>query len=316
MSFVQEQQQQQQIQLTKIGNVCIVTMTGSPHKANVFTLPLLQHFDSLLDKVQTQHMPCALVITGTGNFFSAGFDLQALLPATTTTTTTTTSSGASSNNNKNNTKDHDLVEYAWKVLAKLLVFPTPTIALMNGHAFGLGLFLGLACDYRLMMTTTTKDPVNNGAIDSNNNHHHQSPPTATTAPTAPNKEAKLCLPEIHLGLPLGSGFAALATCKMSRRALRTSALTGKQWNCDEAFKAGIIDDVVVVPHKDQNNNHHHGGSSQQIGYVPHQVLKMAEQLVPTATKGNLHVIKMELYGDAHAALTRPQHHTQQQRSKL
>lgn len=38
----------------------------------------------------------------------------------------------------------------WELLARLLVFPLPTCALLNGHGYGAGFFLALACDFRVM----------------------------------------------------------------------------------------------------------------------------------------------------------------------
>ena len=74
----------QQIQLhrqeynhDKGGSIFVIQFTGSPHKANVFSKPLVQRLDHLLDVVE-ENLPCTLILTGNGNFFSAGFDLQAL----------------------------------------------------------------------------------------------------------------------------------------------------------------------------------------------------------------------------------------------
>jgi len=257
--------------------VFIITFTGSPHKANVFTLPLLQRLDQLLDQVEA-NLPRALILRGTGSFFSAGFDLQAL-------------TGKSHNKSKNSSSEttipqnkppttpmdktpvgQDLVNYSWTVLARLLIFPAPTLAVFNGHAFGLGLFIGLACDHRIMLQ-----------------------PQNTTTDKNSDKKKKsggyLCLPEITIGLPLGSGFAALAKCKMTPQTLRTSALTGKQWTAQEALQAGIVDAVVSAPTNDNA--------------LPKAVLDMAQQLVSTSEKGNLSKIKMELYHETHAVLTSP-----------
>lgn len=242
---------QEQIRLERRDNVYVLTFTGAPHKANVFSIPLLQRLNQCLDEVEA-NTPCALIITGAGKFFSAGFDLEALTGETF---------------GKNNGKDDDsatgkhktvqgqeLVNFSWIVLSRLLVFPVPTIALFNGHAFGLGLFIGLACDHRIM--------VKNPAIF-------------------------LCLPEVNIGLPLGQGFAALAKCKMNPSALRTSALTGKQWNYQEALQHGIID--AVVPNVANHS-------------VPPEAMEMAEKLIATSKKGNLRKIKIELYRETYDIL--------------
>lgn len=224
----------------------MITFTGTPHKANVFDIPLLQRLNSLLDQVEEQ-LPCSLVCTGSGKFFSAGFDLQAL---------TGTAHGKGGKNDGGKTpQGQELVNYSWQVLARLLIFPAPTFCLFNGHAFGLGLFIGLACDHRIMLA----------------------------------QGGYLCLPEITIGLPLGSGFAALAKCKMDPGTLRTSALTGKKFSYKEALKAGMID-AVVSPSADTDTP------------VPQQVLDMAEQVVSTSTKGNLSEIKKELYQETRAVL--------------
>lgn len=244
--------EEQQIQLDRIGNVCVIKFTGISHRANVFTIPLLERLNSVLDEIEEKHLPCSVLFAGNGKFFSAGFDLQSL--------TGTPHKKTDSNGSKMASKTpsgQDLVNTSWKVLARLLVFPAPTIALFNGHAFGLGLFIGLACDHRVMMI---------------------------------NSKCFLCLPEITIGLPLGSGFAALAKCKMNPNALRTSALTGKKWTSSDALKEGIID--AVVPPSPEGDT-----------AMPQAVLKLAEKLVSTSEKGNLSPIKMELYHETYAVLS-------------
>jgi len=265
--------EEQQITLKRHDNdVCVITLTGTPHKANVFDLPLLQHLDRLLTLVEQEYMPCTLIIRGQGNkFFSAGFDLQALTGSGHRSSKNNQKNSNTNNNNNNSSTNNNssskatpksvqgdaLINFSWQVLNRLLVFPAPTICLLNGHAFGLGLFLALACDYRIMMMTAGQK---GGTL--------------------------LCLPEITIGLPLGSGFAALAKCKLTPQTLRTAALTGKQFTANEAFKAGIVDGTV--PFSDQE--------------ISPYVLKLAKQLVTTATKGNLSLIKQELYHETQAVL--------------
>jgi enoyl-CoA hydratase/carnithine racemase len=260
---------ERQIQLEQQGNVFIMTLTGTPHKANVFSAPLLRRLDRLLDTVEA-NLPCCLIIKGRGKFFSAGFDLQALTG--TSHKSNKANDGKQPSSSKAATAKHqgnDLVEQSWKLLARLLTFSAPTIALMNGHAFGLGLFLGLACDHRIMIQWEDE----NGEMNETFN------------------QARLCLPEITIGLPLGSGFAALAKTKLYPSTLRTAALTGKQFDCQEALHAGIIDKIARQSIDDGDTK------------IPNEVFAIAEGLVATSIKeGILTSIKMELHGDAYTAL--------------
>jgi enoyl-CoA hydratase/carnithine racemase len=309
-----------QIQLTRHtddDNIFILTLTGNPHPANVFSMSLLRRLDQLLDQVEdhlvspptgvgvgstnaaattTTTTAAALILTGNGKFFSAGFDLHALTgqshrkkksirsggkgdhppPLPIVTSTNHSSHHVILSDSPHHGQQQELVEYSWKILARLLVFPAPTIAFLNGHAFGLGLFLALACDHRVM---------------------EQQPQQQQQQKVLP----KLCLPEITIGLPLGSGFAALAKCKLRQDTLRTAALTGKQYGYDEALQAGIIDAIVVIPTIPKNTT----------DTIPPQVISMAQKLLSTSEKGNLSAIKMELYCEIYQALM-----TGKSRSKL
>ena len=258
---------ERQITLTKHGkNVFVLTLTGIPNRANVFDGRLVQRLIHLLDRVEEKEKgKGALILMGNGEFFSAGFDVKALTGA---------KSVSEQKRGKSRTpsrQGQQLVEQTWRVLARLLVFPVPTIAVFNGHAFGLGFFLGMACDHRLMITEDKPQPN-----------------------SSKKKTFFLCLPEIHLGLPLGEGFAALAKCKLPINALRLSALTGKRWTAQQAKNYGIIDQIVTPPRP---------STLSDAGAVPpQQALRLAEQLIVTSERGSLSSIKMELYGDAYKVL--------------
>ncbi|KAL3905786.1 MAG: hypothetical protein SGARI_004295 [Bacillariaceae sp.] len=125
---------------------------------------------------------------------------------------------------------------------------------------------------------------------------HTTSSTSIKMNTKLNK-ARLCLPEITIGLPLGSGFAAIAKCKLTPNTLRTAALTGKQYNCQEALHAGIVDSIVRSSNRNNYNN-----NNNEAATIPEDVLAFVESLISTSKKGNLPKIKMELYRETYQAL--------------
>ncbi|KAF2017759.1 hypothetical protein BU24DRAFT_420802 [Aaosphaeria arxii CBS 175.79] len=84
----------------------------------------------------------------------------------------------------------------------------PTIALLNGHAFGAGVFIAMAADYRV-----------------------QNP-----------SRGFFCLPEVDIGLRIPPPIATMIRRKMAHpHAYRTAALEGKRLGGKEALDLGIVD---------------------------------------------------------------------------
>ncbi len=79
----------------------------------------------------------AVVLTGTGNAFSAGLDLPRLLTLDETTIAGFIASFSS-------------------VMEKVFLWPRPTVAALNGHAVAGGFVLASACDYRLLARGSAK----------------------------------------------------------------------------------------------------------------------------------------------------------------
>lgn len=108
------------------------------------------------------------------------------------------------------------------VLARMLVLPYPTVAALNGHAIGAGLFIALACDYRVMRTAR-------GFVQ---------------------------WPEARLGMRLSKGFAELSKAKVvgggvgggaaDRDVLREGILTARRYGSRDALEAGLIDGECPV----------------------------------------------------------------------
>jgi enoyl-CoA hydratase len=109
------------------GGVRVLTLDRPP--ANALDESLLGDLAAALDAAQTSETVRAVVLTGAGTFFSAGFDLSA--PPRDAAATT---------------RLQDLYRAAH---VSLLTLPKPTVALVNGHAIAGGLVAALACDYRL-----------------------------------------------------------------------------------------------------------------------------------------------------------------------
>jgi enoyl-CoA hydratase/carnithine racemase len=101
------------------------------------------------------------------------------------------------------------------LLARILTFPIPTIAAINGHCFAGGLMLAMCCDYRVM-TDGTK------------------------------RSAWLCMNEVHFGAVLPVSFAAVLRAKVGDDSLRRKiALEGHRFSPSEALQAGILDHIIT-----------------------------------------------------------------------
>ncbi|CAE6393285.1 unnamed protein product [Rhizoctonia solani] len=131
------------------------------------------------------------VITGTGDkFFSNGLDYQDAI-----------------------SQPGFMTGVLNPVISRLLAFPIPTVAALNGHTFAGGYLLALACDYRVMTSG----------------------------------KAWACFNEIHFGAPLPPAFAALIRVKVGHShpaLMRKTVLEGHRFTPKELLEAGIVDAVV------------------------------------------------------------------------
>ena len=108
--------------------VRLLTLDRPP--ANAINGDLLTDLSAALDAAAGEDTVRAVVITGAGRFFSGGLDLRAAGFA-------------------EEFRSGRLLSLYRDSHLKLLSFPKPTIAMVNGHAIAGGLILLLACDLRL-----------------------------------------------------------------------------------------------------------------------------------------------------------------------
>jgi Delta3-Delta2-enoyl-CoA isomerase len=97
---------------------------------NVFNPDFVGAVSAALDEVVASPPPRGLVTTGSGEFFSFGFDLEWIA--------------------SNPDGVGDLVADVHELVARLLELPAPTVAALQLHAFAGGGLLALAHDYRVM----------------------------------------------------------------------------------------------------------------------------------------------------------------------
>jgi enoyl-CoA hydratase/carnithine racemase len=154
---------------------------------NRFSTERLDKINALLDEILATEDPAALIVTGSGKFFSNGLDVEFL--------------GA------NPEKLAWYITEVQKVLARLLVFPLPTVAAVNGHAFGAGAMVALSCDHRVMRAD----------------------------------RGFFCLPEVDLGMPFTPGMAALCQGKMSPQAASATMPSGRRLGGSESLSYQIVD---------------------------------------------------------------------------
>ena len=170
-------------------DLAVITL-NRPDALNALSFSILEELQTLIKNVK-KSAARALIITGSGDkAFCAGADIKELM-------------------GRSRQEQQAGSEFGQDVFHQIESLPIPSLALMNGYAFGGGLELALACTFRL---------------------------------ATPN--AKMGLPEIKLGLIPGYG----GTQRVARPSGITRAneliLTGKTIDAEQALQYGILNGLV------------------------------------------------------------------------
>jgi enoyl-CoA hydratase len=175
--------------LTRVDEFAVLTL-DRPAALNALSFGLLGEIGAAFDRIGASDAR-AVIVTGAGpKAFCAGADIKEL-------------TGRSLMDNRADT------ELGQHTFAKLDALKMPSIAVINGFAFGGGLELALACTFRLAL---------------------------------PN--AKLGLPEIKLGLIPGyGGTQRLPRLIGEGRALEL-IMTGRTVEAEEALRIGLVNRLV------------------------------------------------------------------------
>ncbi len=110
------------------GDVTVLRMDAEENRFNPVMLGALE---GALDDVDATEGPAAIVLSGTGKFFSNGLDLEWMTEAG--------QEGAEKN-----------VDRVQALFSRVLTSGVPVVAALNGHTFAAGAMLALACDERVM----------------------------------------------------------------------------------------------------------------------------------------------------------------------
>lgn len=128
------------IQVEYRGQSAVITL-NRPEKKNVFDANMWSGLEQTVQQLKS-NLPRAIIITGAGKAFSAGFDVN---PANTQITIL-----AEAVKKRSRTAVEEVVRYIRETVDKLVALPVPIIAAINGLAFGGGAELAVRCDLRIM----------------------------------------------------------------------------------------------------------------------------------------------------------------------
>ena len=177
------------IEFTRVEEFALLTL-NRPDALNALSMALISDLAARLDEVAKSNAR-ALIITGAGpKAFCAGADIKEL-------------QGRSLMAQKQGG------EFGQATFAKLDTLPMPSIAVINGYAFGGGMELALACTFRLA-----------------------------------TRNAKMGTPEIKLGLIPGyGGTQRLPRVVGEARALEM-VMTGRTVDAEEALRMGLVNRLI------------------------------------------------------------------------
>jgi enoyl-CoA hydratase len=165
-----------------------------PEALNALSFATLRELDAALDEVaagDASGLPRALLVTGAGDrAFCAGADIKELMGRPPAQQRRDAANGQ-------------------RIVSRFGALPMPSVALINGYAFGGGLELAMACNFRLALKT-----------------------------------ARLGLPEIKLGLIPGYGGTQRLPRLVGEARALDIVMTGRTVDANEAERIGLVHRLV------------------------------------------------------------------------
>ncbi len=218
------------------GPITKVTM-NRPHRLNTISPEMVGDLSKVFEKLEDDKETRCVIFTGAGDrAFSAGADVTAFTGITPSTAVDASLRG------------HN-------VTSQIERLSKPVIAAINGYAFGGGLELALACDFRIA-----------------------------------SENAELGQTEINLGLIPGWGGTQRLGRLVGFGRAKEMIMTGERLKAEEALRIGLVN-KVVSPDKLSEEA---GSMAKKLAEGPPIALKLAKYMLNFGTQAPLDVaLKME-----------------------
>jgi len=168
--------------------VVLLTMNSGENR---FNPDFLRDLNDVLDSIEAEDARVLAVTSAHPQIFSNGIDLDWVLPVLSASDTKSFYAYLSGMN---------------ALMKRLIFFPMPTIAAINGHAFAGGAVLCCCFDFRFMRSD----------------------------------RGYFCLPEVDLGVPFLPGMIAVLKKAMPVSTLEELQYTGKRLTAGECVSRGIV----------------------------------------------------------------------------
>ena len=176
------------VELEREGDVFVLTMDDGENRWNT---SFVRAFAEALDEVEASEGPAALVTRSSSEkFFSNGLDLAWL-----------------SAEGEHRGGDHKVFGAEFMALmGRLITLPLPSVAVINGHAFGAGFMCALCHDVRYMRSD----------------------------------RGFICANEVELGMRIPDAELALFRHKIPMNAFFETVQLARRWTGPDAKEAGIV----------------------------------------------------------------------------